>query len=204
MKLQTAMLIALVLFPALVYAQKGVDTQNQRIQKESTRTTDKGGDVSRSWNFGAGKTQSVDRLPNPLKLSSRRDMLIESIVEVLQEMKIVVDESTSRPSEGFLVTQPFIFAKGAVITKNELNRYGTLSAGDATWTRGRYALIIDVQSIDGIQNNVSVTAKVEGRSENGLMSEWVTIPSSGEAENRFLTKLLEAVTGKTPEDLNKK
>lgn len=203
MKSLISSLLALLLLTSLAEAQKGVDSQNQKIQKEATRTTDKGGDVSRSWSFGAGKTQSVDRLPNPLRLSARRDVLIENIVDVLQEMKIAVDETTSRPTEGFLVTQPYIFAKGAVITKNELNRYGIITATDATWTRGRFTLIIEVQSIDGIQNNVSVTAKIEGRSENGLLSEWITMSSSGEAEDRFLAKLVETVTGKTPSEYNK-
>lgn len=203
MKRLLCAIFAIVTSASFAAAQKGVDSQNQKIQKEATRTTEKGGDVSRSWNFGAGKTQSVDRLPNPLKLSARRDVLIENIVDVLQELKIAVDESTSRPSEGFLVTQPYIFAKGAVITKNELNRYGIITATDATWTRGRFTLIIEVQSLDGIQNNVSVTAKIEGRSENGLLSEWITMSSTGEAEERFLSKLLESVTGKTPSEYNK-
>lgn len=193
------MLVSLFLV-TVVSGQKGVDSQNHTIQKEATRTTEKGGDVSRAWNFGAGKTQTVERLPNPLRLSARRDVLIENIVDVLAEMKIAVDETTSRPGEGFLVTQPYIFAKGAVITKNELNRYGVITATDATWTRGRYSLIIEVQSLDGIQNKVSVTAKVEGRSENGLLSEWLTLASRGEAEERFLVRLLETVTGKTPSE----
>lgn len=204
MRLSYLLILPALVLPATALAQKGVDSQNQKIQKEATRTTDKGGDVSRSWNFGAGKTEVNDRLPNPLRLNSRRDALIESIVDVLQEMKIVVDESSSRPSDGLLLTQPYIFAKGAVITKNELNRYAVVSTADATWTRGRFTLIIEVQSVDGIQNNVSVSAKVEGRSEAGLTSEWVTLASKGEAEERFLVKLLEAVTGKTPADFNKK
>jgi hypothetical protein len=56
-----------------------------------------------------------------------------------------------------------------------------------------------VQSIDGVQNNVSVTAKVEGRSGNGLGSEWTTLQSSGVAEDEFLAKLVETVTGISPD-----
>jgi hypothetical protein len=51
-----------------------------------------------------------------------------------------------------------------------------------------------VQSIDGIQNNVTVIAKVEGKAMNGLKSEWITIQSSGVAEDEFLAKLVELVT----------
>ncbi|HSK72702.1 MAG TPA: hypothetical protein VK892_13455, partial [Pyrinomonadaceae bacterium] len=72
---------------------------------------------------------------------------------------------------------------------------------DTAWTRGRYTLTIEVQSIDGMQNNVSVLAKVEGRSESGLMSEWTTLQSSGIAEDEFLVKLVEAITGTTPEGI---
>jgi hypothetical protein len=46
-----------------------------------------------------------------------------------------------------------------------------------------------------MQNNVSVTAKVEGRSENGLVTEWTTLQSTGTAEDEFLVKLVELVTG---------
>jgi hypothetical protein len=51
----------------------------------------------------------------------------------------------------------------------------------------------------GSQNNVSVIAKVEGRAGNGLMSEWLTVKSSGAAEDEFISKLVERVTGTSPE-----
>jgi hypothetical protein len=110
-------------------------------------------------------------------------------------MKMLIDDAASRPKDGIVVTQPFIFAKGAVITKSELNRYAVLPFSDSSWTRGRYTLTVEVQSIDGIQNNVSVTAKIEGRSENGFESEWTTLQSSGSIEDEFMVKLVEAVTG---------
>jgi hypothetical protein len=56
-----------------------------------------------------------------------------------------------------------------------------------------------VQAIDGTHNNVSVNAKVEGRAGNGLTSEWVTVRSSGVAEDEFLAKLVELVTGQSPD-----
>jgi hypothetical protein len=59
-------------------------------------------------------------------------------------------------------------------------------------------LTIEIQPIDGIQNNVSVNAKVEGR-RNGMISEWVTVRSSGMAEDEFLAKLIELVTGNSPD-----
>ncbi len=187
-----------VLFLAsTVSAQKGVDPQTQKIRDEANKTN-KGNDVSRSFDWGRDKTKTRQILSNPYKMNSRRDVLVNTIVEVLKERKIIVDESASRLSDGIVVTQPFVFAKGAVITRNELSRYAILS-GDTAWTRGRYTLTIEVQSIDGIQNNVSVLAKVEGRAENGLISEWSTLQSTGVAEDEFLVKLVEMVTGTTPE-----
>lgn len=177
--------------------QKGVDNQTQKIKQEASKTTqtstsNTGG---RSIDWGEGKTKVRSMLANPYKLNSRRDVLIETITDVIESMKILIDDSASRPSDGIIVTQPFIFAKGAVITRNELNRYAVLPYTDNSWTRGRYTLIVEVQSIDGIQNNVSVTAKVEGRSENGFESEWTTLQSSGVAEDNFMVKLVESVTG---------
>jgi hypothetical protein len=98
-----------------------------------------------------------------------------------------------------IVTQPFVFAKGPVTTTSELGRYGVLDYLDTAWSRAQYSLTIEVQSIDGVQNNVSVIAKVEGRAANGMSSEWRTVQSSGLAEDEFLAKLVEAVTGISPD-----
>lgn len=179
-------------------AQKGVDSQTQTIKESGNKVTTRGNDVTRSFDWGKGKTRVREMLANPYKLNSRRDVLIESIVDTLREQKIVVDEASSRPKDGIIVTQPFVFAKGAVVTQSELGRYGIVESTQTAWTRAQYTLTIEVQSIDGVQNNVSVNAKVEGRAGNGLVSEWVTVRSSGLAEDNFLAKLIEAVTGVSP------
>jgi hypothetical protein len=119
---------------------------------------------------------------------------------LLRDKKVVVDDAASRLKDGLIVTQPFIFAKGAVITKNELTRYAIVPASATSWTRARYSLTIEVQSIDGIQNNVIVNAKVEGLAGSGLSSEWTTLESSGYAEEEFLVKLVELVTGVSPDE----
>lgn len=184
-----------------VSAQKGIDTQTQKIKDDSNKTTTRQtSDSARSFDWGKGKTQVRDRLPNPYKLASRRDALVETIMQALKERKMVVDEASSRLADGIIITQPYVFSKGPVITQNELNRYGVLSFGDTAWSRGQYTLTIEVQSIDGIQNNVSVNAKVEGRAGSGLTSEWTTVRSSGLAEEEFLVKLVELVTGASPDD----
>ena len=192
------LLFLICLLPAL--AQKGVDTQTEKIKSEGNKVTSRPNDVGRGFDWGKGKTKVRDRLPNPYKLSGRRDVIMDMIASVLRDKKIVVDEASSRLKDGLIVTQPFVFAKGSVITKNELTRYADLESEDTAWSRGQYTLTIEIQSIDGISNNVTVNAKVEGRGGNGLMAEWITLKSSGAAEDEFLAKLVEAVTGKSPDD----
>lgn len=191
-------LVSIVFLSAAVFGQKGIDPQTDRIKETgdgATRTND----VSRSWSFGSGKTKVRERLDNPIRLNSRRDILVSTIVTLLSENKIIVDDSASRLGDGFIISQPYVFAKGPVTTQSELNRYALLPNSGTSWTRGRYTFTIEVQSIDGIQNNVYVTAKIEGRSSNGLSSEWTTLQSSGLAEDVFLSKLVELITGVSPD-----
>ncbi len=200
MKASLLLAPVLMVLAAGASAQKGIDTQTQKIKDDANKTTTRSSDATRSFDWGKGKTPVRDRLPNPYRLNSRRDVLIETISGVLKERKILIDEASSRPGEGIIVTQPFVFAKGPVITQSELRRYGVLEFEDYAWSRGRFVLTIEVQPIDGIQNNVSVNAKVEGLAGTGLGSEWTTVPSSGVAEEEFLVKLVEAVTGVSPDE----
>ncbi|MGH9949309.1 MAG: hypothetical protein ACRD6X_19220 [Pyrinomonadaceae bacterium] len=183
-----------------VAGQKGIDTQTENIKGEGNKTVSRPNDATRSFDWGKGKTQVRDRLENPYKLNARRDVLIENIREAIKEKKLVIDELSSRPADGIIVTQPYVIGKGPVISRTELKRYGVLEFADDAWSRAQYSLTIEVQSIDGIQNKVTVIAKVEGRSGNGLISEWVNVRSSGLAEDEFLVKLIEIVTGISPDD----
>jgi hypothetical protein len=133
-------------------------------------------------------------------MAARRDALVQTIIDALKEKKMIVDEASSRLRDGVIITQPYTFAKGSVVTQTEIHRYGVVDFEDTAWSRAQYTLTIEVQSIDGVQNNVSVNAKVEGRAGNGLMSEWRAVPSSGLAEDEFLAKLVELVTGSSPDD----
>lgn len=192
-------IITILSLSAIAVAQKGVDTQTQKIKEEAKGNTSRATDVGRTFDWGKGKTRTRERLANPYRLNSRRDVLVETILSVLQEKKITVDEASSRIKDGFIVTLPYTFIKGSVVTQNELGRYGILDPYDTAWSRAQYTLTIEIQSIDGIQNNVSVIAKIEGRAGTGLTSEWRNVPSSGLAEDEFLAKLVEAVTGNSPD-----
>lgn len=188
---------------------KGIDTQNKEIKDISTSQgpTDSGNrrttGAGRGFDFGAGKTPDRAALANPYRMASRRDVLLAQIADVMRERNLVLDEAASRPSDGVLVTQPYVFAKGAVIAGSQIQRYAVIPDGDEAWSRGRYTLTIEVQTIDGTNNNVSVTAKVEGRAQSGQGSSWLTLTSSGEAEYEFLEKLVERVTGVSPSEVPK-
>ncbi|HTH51932.1 MAG TPA: hypothetical protein VL501_08365 [Pyrinomonadaceae bacterium] len=181
------------------FAQKGIDTQTDKIKTEGNRELSRQNDVYRTWSWGKDKTKTRPPLANPYQLNGRRDALMTTIIDVLRDQKIVVDEASSRTKDGIIITQPFVFAKGAVVTPTELNRYGLIDWTDSAWNRAQYTLTIEVESIDGAHNNIHVTAKVEGRAGNGLTSEWRSVPSSGLAEDNFLAKLVEAVTGVSPD-----
>lgn len=199
MKLTISSALAVLLLAAGVYAQKGVDTQTQKIKDESNKTTTRTGEPARTIDWGKGKTRVRELLANPYKFNSRRDVLVNTVLETLKENRMIVDEASSRLGDGLIVTQPYVFAKGAVTTPSELTRYGVLNFGDNAWSRAQYTLTIEVQPIDGIQHNVSVIAKVEGRAGSGLGSEWITVPSTGLAEDEFLAKLVTSVTGVSPD-----
>src|SRR5437870_510902 len=121
-----------------VSAQKGVDTQTEKIKAEGNKVTTRENDVKREFDWGKGKTKVREMLPNPYRLTARRDALLTTIVDAIREKKIVVDDASSRMRDGIVVTQPFVFAKGAVTSQNELNRYAILDMPDAAWTRAQY------------------------------------------------------------------
>lgn len=194
------------------YAQgKGIDTQNKQIRDigNNQGPTDNGNrrDVGagRGFDFGAGKTPDRIILGNPYRMPSKRDILLRTVADLMREQGLTVDEAASRASEGIVVSQPYTFAKGAVLTGSQLTRYANVPREDINtgWTRGRYTLRVEVQSIDGTNNNVGVTAKVEGRTETPVGASWLTLSSSGEVEQNFLNALVERVTGKAPNDVPK-
>ena len=58
--------------------------------------------------------------------------------------------------------------------------------------------MVEVQPIDGSNANVSVNAKIEGRSDGATGAEWATLPSLGVVEEEFLLAIIEKVTGSAP------
>ena len=191
--------------PAFAQAAKGVDKQGERVRDSgSDRTPGNNGNktdtgAGRGFDFGKGRTPESPRLDNPYRLSGRRDVIITAVQDLLRDRKMVLDEVASKLTDGIIVSQPFTFTKGAVVSEAELSIYADVPQSAArAWTRGRYTLTIEIQPIDGSTANVVVNAKVEGRTDGPTGAEWTTLRSSGLVEDEFLEGLITAVTGATP------
>lgn len=198
-----SLLLILSLSAVTAWSQgKGIDKTSERVRdsgtagSNGTKTTTGTGP---GFDFGAGRTAPVPPLPNPYRFTARRDVILKAVMDVMRDRKLIVDEAASRPSEGIIVGQPYTFIKGAVITQTELGRYADITTSAARgWTRGRYTLTVEVQPIDGNSANVSVNAKVEGRTDGATGAEWSTLRSSGVVEDEFLSALITSITGGPP------
>jgi hypothetical protein len=188
--------------PVFAQAAKGVDKQNERVRDSGNdRTPANNGNktdtgAGRGFDFGRGRTPETPPLDNPYRLSGRRDVIIKAVQDLMRDRKMVVDEGASRFADGIIVSQPYTFTKGAVVSAAELSRYADVpTSSSRAWTRGRYTLTVEIQPIDGNTANVSVNAKVEGRTDGATGAEWTTLKSIGLAEDQFLDGLIVAVTG---------
>ena len=185
--------------------EKGVDQQNDRIRDSSNNRQPavNGGKVDtgvgRGMDFGKGRTQTPPPIPNPYRFQAPNDVLTKAAQELMRERKLILDETVSKPDTGLLVSQPYTFTRGSVVTTSELNRLAEVPRTDRdSWTRGRYTIIIEIQPIDSANSNVSVNARIEGRSDNVTGAEWLSLRSNGTAEQEFLLAMIEKVTGGPP------
>ena len=204
-KLLTASFAILVVVSNAFSQGKGVDKQSERVRDAgSDRTPANNGSkqdtgIGRGIDFGGGKTPRLTRLDNPYRIAGRRDVIIKAVQEVMRDRKLIVDEAASRAAEGIIISQPYRFIKGAVVTQSELSHYADVPISSARgWTQGRYTLTVEIQAIDGTNSNISVNAKIEGRTDGATGAEWITVPSLGIVEDEFLAALIEQVTGTAP------
>ncbi|MEP6569255.1 MAG: hypothetical protein ABJC10_05715 [Acidobacteriota bacterium] len=195
--------LIILLTAASAWAQgKGVDKTAERVRDtgasgSNSPKTDTG--AGRGIDFGKGRTPEVPPIPNPYRIAARRDVIITAITELMADSKLIVDEAASKPDEGIIVSQPYTFIKGAVVSQAELGRYANITTSlSRGWTRGRYTITVEVQPIDGNSANVSVNARVEGRTDGATGAEWTTLTTSGLAEQEFLSALITKITGAPP------
>lgn len=206
MKKFITLIFALTLTSLTALAQeKGVDNQSQGIRdagnSRAPATNGSKQDVGagRGIDFGKGRTPIAPPIPNPYRFAVRRDVIIQAIENLMRDRKLVADSAASKTDEGILISQPYTFTKGAVVGSSAIGRYAEISeATSRGWTRGRYTLIAEVQPIDGNNTNVSINVKIEGRTDGASGPEWVTLKSTGVAEEEFLSALIENITGAPP------
>lgn len=202
--IRLASVLLIVMFSAVsAWSQgKGVDKTGERVRDTGTagsNTTKTDTGAGRGFDFGKGKTPDVPPIPNPYRLAARRDAILTAIADVMRDRKLIVDEAASKPAEGIIVSQPYTFIKGAVVSQSELGRYADITTTTARgWTRGRYTITVEVQPIDGNSANVSVNAKIEGRTDGATGAEWTTLPTTGVVEEEFLSALITNITGTPP------
>ncbi len=204
-KLLLACSVVVIMSMSSAAQEKGVDPQTDRVRDNGTERApaangakqDTG--AGRGINFGAGRTPETPIIPNPYRFTARRDALIEAAKSIMNERGLILDEAASRQDEGVFITQPYTFTKGAVVSQSELNRYTELPPSTGRgWTRGRYTLIIEIQAIDAVSANVTVTTKMEGRTDGATGAEWSTLRSSGLVEQEILGELIGRITGVSP------
>ncbi len=197
MRLLTICLVVIFATSIALPQGKGVDKQSERVRDSGTTRLPAG--TGRGIDFGRDRTPETPPIPNPYRLGARRDVIMNAVQEVMRDQRMILDEAASRPEEGILVSQPFTFIKGAVVSQSELGRYAAVSSTTSRgWTRGRYTLTVEVQPIDATSANVSVNAKIEGRTDGATGAEWTTLPSLGTAEEEFLAELITKITGGPP------
>ena len=198
-----AVLLIIVLTSALAWSQgKGGDKQSERVRDNGIRQAGDNGtktDVGAGRGMDFGRAAALPPLPNPYRFTARRDVILKAIADVMRERNLIADEAASKPADGIIVSQPYTFIKGAVVTQSELGRYADISTSVARgWTRGRYTITVEVQPIDGNSANVAVNAKIEGRTDGATGAEWITLNTVGLVEEEFLSALIENITGAPP------
>jgi hypothetical protein len=204
-KICALMFLSVALAVSAQAQEKGVDQQNERVRESGNNRQPavNGGKLDtgagRGIDFGKGRTPTPPPVPNPYRFNVANDVLTKAVVELMAESKLIIDEPSSKPEQGLLISQPYTFTRGSVVTGSELNRLAEVPASEVrNWTRGRYTMIVEVQPIDGTATNVSVNARIEGRSDGVLGAEWVTLRSNGAAEEQFLINLVKKLTGAAP------
>jgi len=104
--------------------EKGVDPAGDRIRDGGNNRqpavnggkTDTG--TGRGIDFGKGRTPTPPPVPNPYRFSVPNDVLTKAVEELMRERKLILDDAASKPERGLLVSQPYTFTKGSVVTSS--------------------------------------------------------------------------------------
>jgi hypothetical protein len=103
------LLIVTLSVSAALAQGKGIDKSNERVRDSGSKAPANNGSktdvgAGRGMDFGKGRTAEVPPLPNPYRITARRDVILKAIEDVMRNEKLVMDETTSKPSDGIIVT----------------------------------------------------------------------------------------------------
>ena len=145
-------------------------------------------------------------LPNPFIMPSARDEVLTITKQMLETREIPVDKEDCNPATGecTLISKPVIFIKG-IQTKSQLEHYAEVPVADVrNWVSGRYVLRIQISPASPKTSQVAVYTKFEGRTTDGAVgSQWVSLTSRGELEDKMLRCIQDRVLGGDCKDIFK-
>jgi hypothetical protein len=135
-------------------------------------------------------------LDNPFTINLPRELILDSVRDILKTCDIKLDEAASKPREGKMVTLPLVFSKG-ITTRTDLEYLATLPADEVrNWTAGRFVLEITVTPVDQKRSQVYVFARIDGRIADAFEgNKWVACQSNGRVEDEVLRGVAGKVLG---------
>jgi hypothetical protein len=135
-------------------------------------------------------------LDNPFAINVSREQILDSVRDILKTCDIKLDEVSSKPREGKLVTLPVVFTKG-INTRTDLEYLAALPAdGARNWTAGRFLLEISVTPIDMKRSHIFVSARIDGRVADAFEgNKWVAGQSNGRLEDEVLRGITSKILG---------
>lgn len=143
--------------------------------------------------FDRPKTEAP--LDNPYTMGVAREQIVLNVRDVLKGCGIKIREDAGQ-SNGRLVTEPVVFARG-VTTRNNLEYLAAMPSSDVrNWLQGRFHLEITALPLDQKRSQLFVVAHIEGRyADPGSGAIWVEGQSNGRLEDEILRGLAGKILG---------
>lgn len=140
--------------------------------------------------FSVGKEKDEPPLANPYIVAAGRDDIVKVIQRMLEEQEVPLNVEESKPANGLLVTQKYIYSKGTHARQDLEHFCRVLESDTRNWTKARVTLTFQVDPIDSNHAQLFITGKFEGLGGE-ISGEWVSVSSKGVLEDCFMRAVLE-------------
>jgi len=144
-----------------------------------------------------GKPKPERPLPNPFIIGAPRDEALKAAKQMLETREIPLDkeECNQQSGECTLISKQVIFIRG-IATRSQLQHYCEIAPADVRdWSKGRYVLRIQVSPVTPATSQVGISARFDGMTAGVVGSEWVSLTSRGDLEDKLLRCLDQRVKG---------